>query len=183
MPSTRSDEAKRTSPLALWRYAHDYLRAAQSLCRQHQVASSESQAPYHIATEGLQFTVKAYLRAKGATMDELNGEIGHSLARALARGEANGLPEVPSHWRPAIAELAACCHDDGFVYLGARESSMVDIGSVVDAGVWMLDRIAPEVAEHYVAHLATDASPSAEEFVRRLRADLSATSSVVETGN
>ena len=26
------DEAKRTAPLAFWRYAHDYLRAASSLC-------------------------------------------------------------------------------------------------------------------------------------------------------
>ena len=35
-------EAKRTSPLALWRYAHDYLRAAQALCRQHKIACHHS---------------------------------------------------------------------------------------------------------------------------------------------
>ena len=70
MQSSMNDETKRTSPLALWRYAHDYLRAAQSLCRQHRIGCAESQAPYHVATEGLKFTLKAYLRAKGATMAE-----------------------------------------------------------------------------------------------------------------
>ena len=68
MRVTNYDEAKRTSPLALWRYAHDYLWAAQALCRHHRIACRESQAPYHVASDGLTFTVKAYLRAKGATM-------------------------------------------------------------------------------------------------------------------
>ena len=92
MRSTNHDEAKRTSPLALWRYAHDYLRAAQALCRQHRIACRESQAPYHVASEGLTFTVKAYLRTKGATMAELDRVIGRSLTEALIRGEAQGLP-------------------------------------------------------------------------------------------
>jgi hypothetical protein len=43
---------------------------------------------------------------------------------------------------------------------------------LAQAGVWILDRIAPEVAEHYFLHFAGDTSPSTEEFVRRLRADL-----------
>jgi hypothetical protein len=179
MSLTIDDEAKRTSPLALWRYAHDYLRAAQTLCRQHRVASTESQAPYHVATEGLQFTVMAFLRAKGATMEELNSEIGHSLSKALAHGEAKGLPNVPEHWRSAIAELAECSHEDEFVYLDAQHARLVDVAPIVDAGVWILDRIAPDVAEHYVVHLAGHGSPSTEEFVRRLRADLSATSQAV----
>ena len=68
------DEAKRTSPLALWRYAHDYLRAAQAHAgRHHRIACRESQAPYHVASdEPASFTVKAYLRTKGATMAELD---------------------------------------------------------------------------------------------------------------
>ena len=41
-----------------------------------------------------------------------------------------------------------------------------------------LDRIATDVTEHYAEHLAGDASPSAEEFVGRLRADLKATADV-----
>ena len=170
------DEAKRTSPLALWRYAHDYLRAAQTLCRQHRIACHESQAPYHVATEGLNFTIKAFLRARGATMPELDRLIGHSLLEALIRGEAQGLPRIPQQWREAVTEVAARCQQHQFVYLETVGTEFLDVEPLVDAGVWILDRIAPEVAEHYVLHLAGAASPSTEEFVGRLRADLRATS-------
>lgn len=178
MPSTHDDEAKRTSPLALWRYGHDYLRAAQSLCRQHRIACRESQAPYQVAADGLRFALKAYLRARGATMAELDRQIGRSLREAMVRGEAQGLPPMPPHWRAAIDEVATCCQDHQFVYLVTAESKFLDVEPLVEAGVWILDRIAPEVAEHYVRHLADAASPSALEFVGRLRADLRATSDV-----
>lgn len=179
MRSTSDDEAKRTSPLALWRYAHDYLRAAQGLCRQHRIACRESQAPYLVASEGLTFTVKAYLRAKGATMAELDRVIGRSLTEALIRGEAQGLPPIPQQWRVAVAEVARCCQDDQFLHLPAAKSSFVNVDPLVDFGVWTLDRIAPDVAEHYVHHLADGGSPSKQDFVGRLRADLRATSDVV----
>jgi len=172
------DEAKRTSPLALWRYAHDYLRAAQALCRQHRVACHESQAPYHVASEGLNFTIKAFLRTRGATMAELDRIIGHSLTEALIRGEAQGLPRLPARWRMAVAEVAACSGEQEFAYLTTTESTFVDVEPLVEAGVWILDQIAPDVAEHYVQHLAGAASPSAEDFVGRLRADLRATADV-----
>ena len=176
--TTTDDEAKRTSPLALWRYAHDYLRAAQSLCRQHRIACRESQAAYHVASEGLTFTVKAYLRSKGATMAELDHVIGRSLTEALIRGEAQGLPPIPTRWRAAVAEVAECSQDTEFIHLQPTRSSFVDVGPLVDYGVWILDRIAPDVADHYVRHLADGASPSTQEFVGRLRADLRATSDI-----
>lgn len=178
MRSTSDDEAKRTSPLALWRYAHDYLRAAQSLCRQHSIACRESQAPYLVASEGLTFAVKAYLQAKGATMAELDRLIGRSLTEALIRGEAQGLPPIPQQWRAAVAEVAKCGRDDQFFHLQAGNASFVNVDPLVDFGVWILDRIAPDVAEHYVRHLADGASPSTQDFVGRLRADLRATSDV-----
>ena len=128
MRSTTDDEAKRTSPLGLWRYAHDYLRAAQSLCRQHSIACRESQAPYLVASEGLTFTVKAYLRAKGATMTELDRLIGRSLTEALIRGEAQGLPPIPQQWRAAVAEVAKCCRDDQFFHLEPGERSVRERG-------------------------------------------------------
>ena len=180
MTSTNFDELKRTSPLALWRYAHDYLRAAQSLCRQHRLSCTESQAPYHLAAQGLEFALKAYLRAKGASMASLRTEIGRSLATALARAEAQGLPPLPSHSRVAIAEIDACHQDRQFVYLLTPDSTFLDVDPLVEAGVWILDRIAPDVAEHFIRHLADDTSPPTHEFVRRLRADLSATSDVAQ---
>ena len=35
------DETRRTSPLAYWRYAHDYLRVVRDLSRQHRIAGTE----------------------------------------------------------------------------------------------------------------------------------------------
>jgi hypothetical protein len=58
------------------------------------------------------------------------------------------------------------------------ESTFIDVEPLVEAGVWLLDRIAPDVADHYAEHLAGDNSPSAQEFVGRLRADLKATADV-----
>jgi hypothetical protein len=171
-------EAKRTSPLALWRYAHDYLRAAQALARQNRIACHESQAPYLVACEGLVFAIKAFLRTRGATMTELDRIIGCSLTEALIRSEAQGVPRIPERWQMAVAEVAACCQERQFAYMTTAESTFIDVEPLVEAGVWLLDRIAPDVADHYAEHLAGDNSPSAQEFVGRLRADLKATADV-----
>src|SRR5262245_59133698 len=102
------DELKRTSPLAFWRYAHDYLRAAQTLCRQHRLRIEETQVPYHLAAQGLEFALKAYLRARGATMAHLQDDVRHSLLAALDECEAQGLPPLSPGSRAAIVEIAAC---------------------------------------------------------------------------
>ena len=101
------------------------------------------------------------------------------MTAALACGEAQGLPPLPSRWQAAIAEVAPCCQERQFVYFAPSEPKFLDVEPLVEAGVWMLDRIAPDVADHYVRHLAGEASPSSQEFVRRLRADLRATTDVV----
>ncbi len=179
MRSTHHEnEAKRTSPLALWRYAHDYLRAAQALACRNRIACHESQAPYHVASEGLIFAIKAFLRTRGATMTELDRIIGCCLTEALIRGDAQGLPRFPARWALAVAEIAASSEDHQFVYMTTAESTFIDVEPLVEAGVWLLDQIAPDVVEHYAQHLAGDASPSQDEFVGRLRADLRATADV-----
>src|SRR5438874_2321893 len=116
MISTTNDEAKRTSPLALWRYAHEYLCASRNLCQQIRIKSTESQAPYHVAAQGIEFALKAFLRARGESMTVLHTEIGHSLLSALGRSEAHGLPAMPAPWRAAILELAPFHQDGQFVY-------------------------------------------------------------------
>ena len=174
--STFDDEARRTSPLAFWRYAHDYLRAAHTLGRQHRIPCAESQVGYYAAAQGIEFALKAYLRAHGATVAELRADIGHSLGKALARSEALGLPAIPSPWRAAVAEIALCHQQTQFVFLVAPHTAFPALDPLVDAGVFILDRIAPDVATHFVAHLGGDSTPTVETFVRRLRADLSTTS-------
>jgi hypothetical protein len=181
MTSTISDEAERTSPLALWRYAHEYLCASRSLCQQIRVQCVESQVPYHIAAQGIEFALKAFLRARGDSMSMLHAEVGHSLTNALHRSEAQGLPSIPAPWRAAIAELAPFHQERQFVYRTMPEGAFCDVGPFVDAGVWILDRIAPDVVDHFIMHLASNESPPAHEFVRRLRAALSATSDTVQS--
>ncbi len=179
MMTSTSDESRRTSPLALWRYAHDYLRAARSLSRQHRIACSESQAAHHVAAQGIEFALLAFLTARGASLEEVRKDVGRSLYKALARSETEGLPPIPAPWRAAVAEIAPCHQDTQFVYLATPEDTFPDLDPVVDAGIFILDRIAPDVAVQFVVHLGDNTSPTVETFVRRLRADLSATSDIV----
>jgi hypothetical protein len=174
--STSDDEARRTSPLAFWRYAHDYLRAAHTFGRQHRIPCAESQVGYYAAAQGIEFALKAFLCAHGATVAELRAEIGHSLAKALARSETLGLPAIPPPWRAAVAEIALCHQETQFVFLVVPDTAFPALDPLVDAGVFILDRIAPDVARHFVAHLGGESTPTVETFIRRLRADLSATS-------
>jgi len=168
------DEAKRTAPLAFWRYAHDYLRSASNLCHGNRTLCIESQVPYHMVAQGLEFALHAYLRAMGMTTAELRNHLGHSLAKAMALCEARGMRPLPAQWQPMFHDLAACHTDRGFEYFVAAEDAYAEISPLVDAGAWILDHVAPIVADHYVRNLGRDGSPSAEEFVRSLRAALSA---------
>lgn len=172
---TSIDEHQRTSPLALWRYAHEYLCVAHNLCDRLMITSVESQAPYHVVAQGIEFALKSFLRARGATMSDLHREVGHSLDQALNRSEALGLPPMPAPWRAVIVGLAPFHQNHQFVYLMMPEPTFPDIAPLVDAGVWILDCIAPDVVDHFVANLGSDTTLPATEFVRRLRAALSAT--------
>ena len=175
MISTTDSEARRTSPLAYWRYAHDYLRVARSLCRQHHIPCAEAQVAYHAAAQGIEFALKAHLRAHGVSVAELRNDIGRSLSKALARSEAQGLPPIPAPWRAAVAEIAFCHQDAQFVYLATPADAFPELDPLIGAGIHVLDSIAPDVARHFVENLGGNATPTVETFVRRLRADLSAT--------
>ncbi|MEP7181361.1 MAG: hypothetical protein ABI886_04145 [Betaproteobacteria bacterium] len=175
MPSFTIDETARTSPLALWRYGHDYLRAARELCDKHDIRCGESQVPYHIAAQGIEFALLAFLRAKGAPMADLRVQVSHSIAVALGQCQTLGMPALPAEWRPALTELAACHREAQFVYLEAPGEAPLKLESLILAGVWMLDCSAPDIAAHYVLHQGSGNSPTVEDFVRRMRADLVAT--------
>ena len=121
--STTDSEARRTSPLAYWRYGHDYLRVARTLCRQHRIPCADAQVAYLAAAQCLEFSLKAFLRARGATVAALRTEIGRSLMKALARSEAQGLPPIPAPWRKSVAEIALCHQQTQFVYLITPEDA------------------------------------------------------------
>lgn len=170
--TTTSEEARRTAPLAFWRYAHDYLQAAASFCRDDRTLCGESQVPYHVVAQALEFALHARLRAHGMAVADLRTRCGHSLAEAIALCEAHGMPPLPQRWHPAIRALAECHQEHGFIYAVMVEDTYPDIAPLVEAGVWILDQAAPLVAAHYVEHLGRDGSPTVEEFVHRLRTAL-----------
>jgi hypothetical protein len=175
MTSTVDDEASRTSPLAFWRYAHDHLRTARDLGRKHRIPCVDSQVVFHVGAQGVEFALKSFLRARGMSVAQLRAEVGHSIMKALARSEALGLPFVPPRFRSAISQVAVYHQNTHFLYRDASEGAYPDVDPVVDAGIYVLDCIAPDVAEHFVVNLGAAATPTVETFVRRLRADLSAT--------
>jgi|SRR5207244_1899188 len=170
------DEAQRTAALAFWRYAHDYLRIAQTLCKQHRIACIESQVPYHIAAQGLEFAMKAYLRAKDVSPIELRTKVGHSLTAAMELCVAHGLPPLPAEAKRAIEGIAPFHQGDHFRFFITEHEEFPCLDPLVVAGIWILEQAAPEVAEHYVKHHAAPSSPPVIDFVRRMKADLSATS-------
>lgn len=172
---TTDDEARRTSPLAFWRYGHDYLRIAHTLGRQHRIPCADTQVAYHAAAQGIEFSLKSFLRARGATVSELREQVGRSLSKALARSEAEGLSQIPAPWRSAVAEIALCHQDTQFVYLVTPAGAFPQLEPLVGAGIFVLGAIAPDVARHFVVNLGSDATPTVETLIGRLRADLSAT--------
>ena len=175
MVSTTDNEERRTSPLAFWRYGHDYLRVARTLSRQHRIPCADAQVAYHAAAQGIEFSLKAFLRARGVTIDELRTHVGRSLSKALARSEAQGLPRIPAPWRAAVAEIAFCHQDAQFVYLATPMGAFPELDPLIGAGIFVLDSIAPDVARHFVVHLGGKTTPTVDTFVARLRADLTAT--------
>jgi hypothetical protein len=172
-------ESRRTAALALWRYSHDYLKAAQTLCETDSVTCNESQATYHLAAQGIEFALKSFLRARGVTPEDLSVRIRHSLFDALQEAIARGLSPPPVEVVRAIQFIAPHHRDDQFHYLAASDGEFPDLAPLLAAGTWILDRIAAEVvADHFVYH-GHDSATASDDMLRRLRTDLDLTASKI----
>lgn len=169
---TAIDDARRTAPLALWRYAHDYLRCAADLTRDHRTLCGESQVAYHLCAQGLEFALHAYLGAQGVTAGELRALYRHALEVSRAECEARGMAALPTPCRAAFADVATSHRAVGFRNLPLADDTPAAVGPLLDAGTWILAQAAPHVSRHYVDHLGSGGSPSAEEFLQRLRTAL-----------
>ena len=165
-------EARRTAALALWRYSHDYLKAAQALCQTNLIACDESQALYHLAAQGIEFALKSFLRARGVSQDDLSTHMGHSLADALQEAIVRGLPLPPVNVVSAIQFIAPHHRNDQFHYIAARQGEFPDLMPLLAAGTWILDQIAAEVVANYFVSQGRDSAATGEDMLRRMRADL-----------
>ncbi len=126
-----NDELRRTAALALWRYGHDYLKAAQTLCESDRVTCDESQALHHSAAQGVEFALKSYLRAQGVPNSDLNTRIGHSLLDALQESMARGMPPPPIDVMRAIQDIAPYLRNDQFRYMPADHGDFPDLGPLL----------------------------------------------------
>lgn len=172
------DEMRRTSPLAYWRYAHDYLRVVRDLSRQHRVAGAEAQALLHLAAQAIDFALIAWVTARGAGVNETGSGGCGALARALQRARALGLPPLTRRWEAALDELSGCLGEAQFRYLPLPAGAFADLDPVLEAGVFILDQCAPEVARSFVGRFGDGEPSTVASLVQRLRVDLAATADV-----
>ena len=176
-----TEESRRTAALALWRYGHDYLKAAQTLAEKDRVTCNESQALYHLAAQGIEFALKSYLRAKGVTTEELNTRIGHSLVDALQEALARDLPPPPVAVVRAIRVIAPHHRDDQFRYLATRYGEFPNLAPLLVAGTWVLAQIVADVVADYFAYHAHGSVPAKDDMLRRMSGDLQMTASKLIT--
>jgi hypothetical protein len=172
-------ESRRTAALALWRYGHDYLKAAQMLGEADHVTCNESQALYHLGAQGIEFAIKACLRSQGVPPEDLSGRIGHSLLDALQEALARGLPTPPMEVMHTIQMLAPHLRDDQFRYLSAQYGEFPDLAPLISAGVWILSHVADNVVADYYIHYSRESVTERVAMVRRLHADLNVTASKI----
>ncbi len=169
------EESRRTAALALWRYGHDYLKAAQSLCETNHIAVHESQALYHVTAQGIEFALKSYLRARGVSAEDLSARMGHSLLDALQEALARGLRPPPPRVLRAIQLIAPHHRDDQFHYLGARFGEYPDLAPLLAAGAWILAQIAADVVADYFTYHGHGSLHAVDDMLRGMRADLQVT--------
>ena len=165
-------EARRTAALAMWRYSHDYLKAAQTLCETNSIACNESQALYHLAAQGIEFALKSFLRARGVTPEDLNARIQHSLLDALEEALALDLSPPPAAVVRAIRFIAPHHRDDQFHYVAGSHSKFPDLMPLLTAGTWILGHIAQDVVADYFVYHRHGSATEGDDMLRRLRVDL-----------
>ena len=182
MPGSREPtEAKRTTALALWRYGHDYLKAAKTLCETDRIACNESQVLYHLSAQGIEFALKSFLRTKGVPAEELNARVGHSLEVALDEALAHGLSAPPDEVSAAIHLIAPHHRTYEFRYFETAAGEFPDLAPLLAAGTWILEEIAAAAVTDYYEIYPQGAANAKDEMLRRMRADLQATNANIRT--
>lgn len=86
----------RTTAFGMWRFAESYLQAAE-VVEDFSKSDLHIVAPrYYLIGHAIELSLKAFLLAKGVSLQELRSMklIGHDLERALVRAEALGFLEI-----------------------------------------------------------------------------------------
>ncbi len=134
-----------TTPAGLWRYAREYLEAAE-LIRPKDYTHKLSAPTCYLLGHSIELLLKAFLLAKGRSLDDLV-DIGHDLQRALEEADsANLVAFAPSEndYR-GLQELVDIIQDEykfhGFRYFKRGLKRRPDLRTGIPAVSSILDGV------------------------------------------
>jgi hypothetical protein len=158
----RQDDS-RTTALGLWRFAYDYLKAAQTLDDADPNPWVPSNVTHQCACQGIELAYKSYMLASGKNLDDLRA-VGHSLMKCMDAAIRLGLtaPSADHHEALEMMDRYYRGHEFRYIVTGMKEYPA--LGRLLSAGAAVLYDAAPVVAEA----MGTPGN------VRRLRLELSA---------
>ncbi|MGH8059104.1 MAG: hypothetical protein ACREOH_18020 [Candidatus Entotheonellia bacterium] len=92
----------RVTPYGFLRYAKEFLQAAQAIPRQ----DGFSPVPYYLFCRSLELGLKAFVLAKGDTVEAVKKKLGHDLIKTLTRANALGLAAIVPVSPDELSEVA-----------------------------------------------------------------------------
>jgi len=135
------DSEKRTTAHGIWRYGLEYVSSARILAiAEAKLGKTEDMhwdATYQCVCQGLELAFKAYVRSRGATLNDLR-RIGHSINKASERAFELGLDRLAIDHLAAIdiADRLYSNHEFRYIQTGAK--SYPPLHKLIEACVFML---------------------------------------------
>lgn len=86
-----NEDEDRTTAFGLFNFAHSYWKSASALTKAKVRATHAHDPIWYLYTHAVELFLKAYLRAKGATEDDLRKKYGHKVSTLAADAEKDGL--------------------------------------------------------------------------------------------
>lgn len=164
MTVTVTPSDSRTTPLGVWRYGYDYLKAARRLDDADPNPWVSSNVTHQCVCQAVELAFKSFLLAHGKTLNDLR-DIGHSMLRAMQEAEQLGLTPRPAGQRAAITQMDGYYRQHEFRYIVTGIKDYPPLDALLTACAWVLHEAAPDVA----------ASMGNHDLVNRMRLDVSST--------
>jgi hypothetical protein len=105
-------------------------RDAAEILNQH-YRNAPDWPTFVVACQGLELYLKAFLRAKGMTLDDLKNKIGHDLQRAYNKSKDLGLWKVPQGDEEMITLLNQAYKERDFQYRASGERELPLVGDLI----------------------------------------------------
>lgn len=85
------NEDDRTTAFGLFNFAHSYWKSATALRESEVKATHAHDVVWYLYCHAVELLLKAYLRAKGATVGDLRLKYGHKVSKLAKAAESQGL--------------------------------------------------------------------------------------------